>query len=254
MAFRVLALVMARSGSKGLRHKNIRQVAGVPLLARCVELARTAARRQEVWDVVASTDSKRYARIARAAGARTPFARPPALASDDAPLIDAVLDCMVALRGEHFAGRAPIEGPDDWPWDAVVMPSVTAPLTNTHDLRRGLKCFRAGGGESVVSICADRIPDPWRFSASSNANGGLTLFSKSPGPIRRRQLGPVGYRLNGAFFIASPIWLTRFRQFYVDGRSKGLIMPENRSIDIENTWDLRMIDGIMSTTNGAKKR
>ncbi len=212
---KVVALIPARSGSKGLKHKNVRKLGGRPLLEHAVRLASTSARRGEEWRVVVSSDSAAYRRLARDAGA-TAIARPKALASDAARLIDVVLHAMAGTE-----------------CDLVVLLSPTTPLTRVGDVRRVVDAWKRHG-VGIASVCLD-TPPSLRFTV---AGGKLhALADKPPG---RRQEEPTCYRLNGAIYAASLSWLVRHRRFVVAGKSMGVVMPKQRSVDIEDADDLAM--------------
>jgi N-acylneuraminate cytidylyltransferase/CMP-N,N'-diacetyllegionaminic acid synthase len=220
MPKRVLALIAARAGSKGLRHKNVRRLAGKPLLMHAIDLARACGRRGEHWSTVVSTDSRSYARVARRAGATVPFLRPAHLATDEARLIDVVLHATDALaaQGSHF--------------DVVVLLSATTPLTAVADVRGALSLFRRGRGVSVVSVCEERSPDTWRFELR---HGRLCGEARQVG---RRQAHALRHVLNGAIYVATPGWLHEHRQFVVVGHTLAWPMPKRRSLDIEDATDL----------------
>jgi CMP-N,N'-diacetyllegionaminic acid synthase len=228
MAFRVLAIIPARAGSRGLRHKNIRRLGGVPLLVHAVRLARQSRRPGEQWHILVSTDSVHYRAIARRAGASAPFLRPRHLATARAPLAGAVFHAMHTLTrlGETF--------------DAVLLLSATTPLTATADVRRAVAMFRSHR-RSVVSVCVDPIPDGWRFSARR----GRLVATSASSRVGRRQQAPLRYQLNGAVYVASPAWLQRHRRFLVSGQTQALVMPRTRSLDIEDEDDLAMAGFLM---------
>ncbi|MFO0106485.1 MAG: acylneuraminate cytidylyltransferase family protein, partial [Burkholderiales bacterium] len=134
---RVLALVPARSGSKGLPDKNIRPLGGKPLLAWPIAAALAA---QRVDRVIVSTDSAHYADLARAAGADVPFLRPTALASDTAPSIDFILHAVdtLAAADEHY--------------DYLLLLEPTSPLTEASDIDRALSALAAQGASAVAVV------------------------------------------------------------------------------------------------------
>jgi CMP-N-acetylneuraminic acid synthetase len=220
--WRVLALIAARSGSKGLRHKNIARIGGEPLLARAVRLALQSQRKGEAWHVVVSTDSRHYARIARAAGACVPFLRPKDLAADQSRLIDVCLHALAQLDN----AASPI--------DALLLLSATTPLTTVQDVRRAIRLFREDHGASVVSVRPDPFHESWRFGLDA----GVLQARGRPKRVARRQTGPAGVVLNGAIYLATPAWLRRYRQFVRPGKTRALWMPAERSIDIESRLDL----------------
>lgn len=220
-SLRVLALIAARSGSRGLRGKNLRQVGGVSLLARAIRLARASCRAGEQWSVVVSTNSRRYATLARREGAEVPFLRRSELATAQARLIDVVLDALATLarQGHEF--------------DVVVLLSPTTPLTRPRDVRRALTLHLARHA-AVVSVQREGVPAAWHFFASPDAR----LRPVAAEPVGRRQLGSRLLLVNGAIYVASPKWLRKHGRFLVPERAIGLEMPPSRSLDIETAADL----------------
>ncbi len=232
MSYRVLTIIPARAGSKGLRGKNIRQVGGKPLLVRAIELAQSAQRRGEEWQIVVSTDSPRYATLARASGATVPGLRPRALATDSARLTEVIAH---TLSVQEDPGR---------PFDAVLMLTPTTPLTRTLDIRRALSLFRQARGPSVISVMEERIPNTWRFTLQEGM-----LEQVQGGVIQHRQKTALQYRLNGAIYIATPKWLKQRGQFFHNGESIPLIMPASRSLDIESPDDLKWVRMLINDKN-----
>lgn len=220
MRRKILGLIAARSGSQGLQHKNIQPVLNQPLLVLAIRLAQAAQRANEDWQIVVSTDSSKYAQIAQNAGAQVPFLRPHKLATNQARLIDVVLHTLAAMKheGSHF--------------DSVVLLSATTPLTTASDVRRGLNLHFAKK-TAVASVVVDAVPDAWRFSISHN-----TLKPKSTLTVGRRQIAPTTYHLNGAIYIATPLWLASHGRFVVPNKTAALVMPKERSLDIEDRYDL----------------
>jgi CMP-N-acetylneuraminic acid synthetase len=214
MPHSVLCIIPARSGSRGLRHKNIQKVGGVPMLVRAVELAHRSARPGEDWRILVTTDSRHYGRLARAAGAEV-LARPRRLATARARLVDVILHAL----GHHDT-------------DSVLMLSAATPLTAIGDLRRAVSLHRKHGG-SVVSVVRDPIPDGWRFRVR-----GDQLIVPRGARVSRRQEAPPLVRLNGAIFVSTPQLLRRRRQF-VGPDTRVVLMPRERSVDVENDLDLR---------------
>jgi len=235
MSFRVLALIAARAGSKGLRNKNVRRVAGVPLLARAIDLALSSRRRGEAWRVVVSTDSENYARLAHRAGAEVPFMRPKRLATDGSRLIDVVLHAIDALGGKDA-------------FDAILLLSATTPLTTVRDVRGAIDSFRdAGRGEkpgqqrSVASVMTDPYDDSWRFVLRDGRLSGKPAGHR----VEQRARHPDAVVLNGAIYLATPQWLHQHQQFVVPGRTEAYLMPPQRCLDIETTEDLARADYLL---------
>lgn len=217
---RVLALIAARSGSKGLIHKNVRRVGGVPLLVRAVRLAHRISPTD--WSVAVSTDDERYAELARRAGAQI-IVRPPQLATDESTLIDVVLHAI-----------------DQIDCDVVVLLSATTPLIRASDVRRAFvewTAHRVG----IATVTRD-TPPSLRFEL---AEGCLQATTETP--PGRRQLSNATYRLNGAVYIATPAWLRQHRRFVVPGLSRGVIISRRRSVDIDTRADLALVRALLDT-------
>lgn len=217
---KLLVLIAARRGSKGLRHKNIRKLHGTPLLVRAITLAKESLPRATV---VVSTDSKRYAKLAQNAGAEVPFLRPKTLAQDETRLIDVVLHTIEALGAQ---GRS---------FDAVMLLSATTPLTTVQDVRKATRIFEKNRYKSVISVTKERSHPSWRYTLIRGY-----LMAPKGRRVERRQTAAAEVALNGALYIATPAWLLRFRQFCVPGRSLPYVMPQARSLDIESAEDLAL--------------
>jgi CMP-N,N'-diacetyllegionaminic acid synthase len=222
-ALEVLALIAARSGSKGLRSKNIRRVGGMPLLVRAIKLAHDSVRPGEHWSIVVSTDSRRYAALALAAGAEIPFLRPAALARDNTRLITVVQHALASLA---TAKRR---------FDVVVLLSAATPLTRQADVRAALRLWQRSGRAAVISVGADTRSPSWLFGWQS---GRLT--APAARRVERRQRGPKRFVANGAIHIATPAWIERHGQFFAPGRTRGFLMPPERCLDIETAHDLKI--------------
>ncbi|MDP7039048.1 MAG: acylneuraminate cytidylyltransferase family protein [Myxococcota bacterium] len=225
---KILAIIPARSGSVGLRHKNIKKLAGKSLLERAVGLALASRRSGEHWQICVSTDSSYYARLARKAGALTPFIRPAHLATAKAPLWKVVAHCLDAYARE---GQV---------FDTVILLSCSTPLTQVQDVRRALK-LQQKSGQSVASVVAEKGGLNWRFAIKNKQ-----LQSLDSSPVGRRQAAAELFRINGAIYVASPAWLKEHRYFIVDGLTRALKMPECRSLDIEGALELKIAEILWS--------
>ena len=231
MPLRILTVIPARAGSRRLRHKNVRKLDGIPLLVRAITLAQESQRRGEQWRVVVTTDSPRYAQLARQAGAEAPFLRPATLAGTEHRLIDAVLHAHDQLTDPAL------------PFDAVIMVTPTTPLTTPGDLRRVIRTFKEGGGRSVVTVAPDPYAASWRFHLAPE--GHLQRSGSRRHHVGRSQEDPDRVVLNGAAYMATPDWLRRYGQFVRAGRTLAVTMPRERSVDIEDLQDLRWAEFLL---------
>lgn len=228
---RNLAIIPARSGSKGLKDKNIRPLAGKPLLAYTIE----AARRSGVFDtVMVSTDSEHYAETAREYGAEVPFLRSAEQASDTASSWDAVRE---VLRGYQERGIA---------FGTVTLLQPTSPLRTGEDIMEACRLFMEKQADTVVSVTEVDHPVQWCFTLPGDAS--MDAFGSSPYHAMRRQELAPHYRENGAIYIvrteklADPAWDIYSRNCYA------YRMPRARSLDIDDILDFKMAEMLLEMT------
>ena len=216
---RILALIPARGGSKGVPRKNVRDAGGKPLIAWTIEAARASAL---VDTVVVSTDDPEIAAIAREHGAETPFMRMPGLASDTASSIDVVLDAIDRCPGYQW----------------VVLLQPTSPLRDTRDIDQAIALCIDRKSTSCVSLTEVDEHPGWMFTLGSDS----TLTSYATGPLAtRRQDLPSVYTLNGAIYVANTDWLTGSRSF-IGPDTIGYAMPRERSLDIDEEMDFKLLE------------
>ena len=217
---RVLALIPARGGSKGLPGKNIRPLAGKPLLAWTVEAALQAAAPDRV---VLSSDDEAIMAAARDCGCEVPFRRPAALATDTASSLDVVLHALDELPG----------------FDVLLLLQPTSPLRTAADIDAACALFERQGALSCVSVSPVAQSPYWMYTL--DAQQGLSPLLPLPEGITRRQDLPPVVALNGAIYLADIPWLKRTRSFVGEG-SVAYTMPRERSLDIDTEADWRALE------------
>ena len=181
---RTLAIIPARSGSKGLKDKNIIDICGRPLMDYTIK----AARDSECFDtIMVSTDSKVYADIARKCGAEVPFLRSEFTSGDTVGTWDVVREVLANYRnlGEEF--------------DYVAVLQPTSPLRNSDDIRRAFEMLKEKEKSNVVSVTETTHPVQWCFKLDATCS--LEEYAKSPYSLMRRQDLEVHYQENGAIYI-----------------------------------------------------
>ena len=221
-----LAIITARSGSKGLPDKNIKELCGKPLLAYSVE----AALQSGMFETVhVSTDSEKYAEIAREAGADVPFLRDELTSSDTAGSWDVVREVLEKYRalGQEF--------------DTVTLLQPTSPLRTAQDIRDGYELFYEKQALSVVAVCEMEHSPLW--SNTLPENHCLAGFLSKAENIQRQQLDTY-YRINGALYIADVKTVIKKENLYGE-KSFALLMPQERSIDIDTELDFLIAQTIM---------
>ena len=216
----VLAVVPARGGSKGILRKNLSRIGGKPLISWTIE----AARRSNYIDklVVSSEDAEIIA-AARSLGCDVPFVRPAELARDETPGIAPVIHAISEL-------------PD---FDLVVLLQPTSPLRSTADIDGCIEGCADSNVNACVSVTRAKESPYWMFAL--DALGSLSpVLAQSEIPDRRQDLPPV-YVLNGAVYVARCAWLRETRSF-LSPETRGYVMPEERSIDIDVPQDLELAE------------
>jgi CMP-N,N'-diacetyllegionaminic acid synthase len=212
---RVLGLIPARGGSKGLPGKNIHVIGGKPLIAWTIEAARKSAYLDRL---VLSSDADEIMNCAREFGCDVPFRREPALATDTATSIDVVLDALVRCPG----------------FDWVVLLQPTSPLRTAQDIDATLeRCFALNAPAGVTVSLAQESPY-WMYTL--HADGQLSNIMGAASASRRQDLPPA-YILNGAVYAADTKWIVQSGTFMSD-RTVGHLMPNERSVDIDDLADV----------------
>ena len=214
-----LAIIPARSGSKGIKDKNIYLLNGKPLLAYTIE---NTLHSRYVDEVMVSTDSTVYASVAKEYGAQVPFLRIAGTSTDTAKTIDVIFE---VLEQYEKIGCC---------FDNVAILQPTSPLRTYRNIDDAFELFIEKNADSVVSVCeCEHNP---LLSNILAADLNLSGFIKSSNDLRRQELGQY-YRLNGAIYISKVDVLRKIQSFY--GRnSYAYVMQQMESVDIDSELDL----------------
>jgi N-acylneuraminate cytidylyltransferase len=219
---KILAIIPARSGSKGVEDKNIKLLAGKPLMAYSIE---AALKSKLLNKTMVSTDSENYANIARQYEAEVPFLRPEHLATDGTASIDVVLHALQFYKdnGEHF--------------DAVCILQPTTPFRESGLIDKAIEAFEKSGADALISV----IPVPheynphWVFEPDNNKM--LKIATGEKEIIKRRQELPPAFIRDGSIYITKTEVVLNEKSLY--GRQ--LAYLENNpalhvNIDTEADW------------------
>lgn len=221
----ILALIPARGGSKGIPKKNIRPLAGKPLINYTIEAALQS--RYQIR-VVVSTDDEEIAKIARAAGAEVPFLRPAELAQDETPTFPVVQHALQWLE-QHEAYQPKL----------VVLLQPTSPLRRPEHIDRALELILSSEADSVVSLCEAEHSPYWMKKV--DAEGRVSPFISIEEEYTRRQDLPKVYRLNGAIFVTRSEVIMRKNRLLGDD-TRAYIMEQDDSIDIDTELDFKLAE------------
>jgi CMP-N,N'-diacetyllegionaminic acid synthase len=225
---KVLGVIPARGGSKGIPGKNLRLVAGRPLLAYTADAARNSKRLDRV---VLSTDDPSIAEAGQTLGLDVPFLRPRELAGDDTPMMPVLRHAFAEMTARGFAA------------DAIVLLQPTSPLRRAEHVDSAIDLLERTGADSVVTV----IEVPHQFSPASVVRlEGDKLFPYEQGPVvTRRQDKPRVYARNGPAVLALRPQVLERSSFY-EGDCRGLIMDAAESVDVDTAWDLEMVEFLLA--------
>ena len=211
---RVLALIPARGGSKGIPRKNVKPLGGVPLIEWTIRAAQDS---RYIDSVVVSTDDAEIKSVSKNAGAEVPFTRPAELSTDSATGLSVVRHALDQLPG----------------YDLVVLLQPTSPLRSVDDVDAAIEMVHSSKCMVVSVVEAAKSPF-WMFGLSSD---GLLQPLMNEGLSRtNRQELPRAYVLNGAVYAANVNDFVNHESF-LSPSTRALIMPAERSIDIDTELD-----------------
>lgn len=224
----VLAVVPARSGSKGFPRKNLQLLAGRTLLEHAIRFAQSC---DSVGRVVVSTDSEEIAAVARSAGADVPFLRPPELATDETPMWPVLVHALeqVDPRGDA--------------WEFLLLCDPTAPIRSPVDMAAALERLRADPqADGILSVAEPPFNPVWQCVVD---RGGYMahLVAEGAGLVRRQDAPAVHY-IDGSFYL----WRTEFvrsgRESWFEGRM--LLHPIGSFGSIDRLEQLERLEALVA--------
>lgn len=219
---RILATINARGGSKGIPRKNVRSLAGRPLIAWSILEGLKSA---HIDTLIVSSDDAEILEAARAWGAKTPFVRPAELARDDTPGVDPVLHAVSAMLPERY--------------DYVVLLQPTSPLRTVEDIDACI--VRCLDNDWPVLLTVEEPSASPYFMFHMAPDGLLSpVLQQDRFHTRRQDLPPV-VKPNGAVYVARCDWLASTRS-YLTAETRGLSMPRERSWDVDEPLDFEICE------------
>jgi CMP-N-acetylneuraminic acid synthetase len=220
---RILGLIPARGGSKGIPDKNLRFLGGKSLVQRAWEAATGSG---VVDRVILSTDSVEIAKCGQSLGIEVPFLRPPELAKDETPMVDVIRHMIEFLRKTN-------EVPD-----AIMLLQPTAPLRQPEHLRAATELLVPEDVDSVVSVA--EIPQHYapHYAMKVSTQGLLTHYLPGSINIKRRQDVPKAYSRNGTVYLFRVLSFEKYQDIY-GSKSVPLLIPDEETINLDTMedWD-----------------
>ena len=226
----IIALICARGGSKGVPNKNIKLLAGKPLIERSINQAKEL---KEINRVIVSTDSKEIANIAINAGAQVPFMRPKELAEDDAP------EWLVWRHALESINK--IDGA--YPDILIVVP-VTAPLRNVNDLKNCLIEYQKGNVDIIITA-TDSHRSPYFNMVKIDKEGMANLVISPEETITRRQDTPNIYDMTTVAYVTTPKFVFENDSIF-SGKVRHVHIPIERALDIDTLFDFKIAELLLS--------
>ena len=228
---KVLAVIPARSGSKGIPKKNVRTLYGKPLIQYMIEAANNA---KMVDKVIVSTESAEIGKIAEECGAEVPFLRPPELAIDEVQITAPVKHAMefYDTNNIHF--------------EMVLSLQATSPLTISSDIDSCINKMIETGCDSVVSMKVLEEVHPWRIY---DMKGDLVVpfneYTNEDFP--QRQDRPPAYKFSGAIYLRKRHLLENWNDvdFALGEDVRGILIPSDRAVDINGPIDMIVAESLV---------
>lgn len=223
-----IAIIPARSGSKGLKDKNIMTLNGKPLMVYSID---AAIRSDEFDKIFVSTDSELYARIAIKYGADAHFLRSEANSSDKASSWDAVREVLKKFEEEGLS------------FDEIMLLQPTSPLRTPQDIKNAIQTMVIRNALAVESLTEMDHSPLWANTLPEDGSmaGFFNKFSNKP-----RQDLPVYYRENGAIYLVKKEILSKSDAAIFSEGCYAYVMPRERSIDIDCELDFKLAELMMS--------
>lgn len=224
---RVLGLIPARGGSKGLPGKNIMHLGGIPLVVWTIRAAQAS---RFIDNIVLSSDDPLIMNVARDAGCDVPFSRPPELATDHASSVDVALHALEKVEG----------------YDWLVLLQPTSPLRTANDIDAAIELCSKSKADSCVSV-SEVSESPYWMYRLDREHRLSPLIPPQPEIVRRQDLPPI-YALNGAVYLIRVDTFRAMRRF-VHAETVAHVMPRERSIDIDTLEDFETASRLVSAAS-----
>ena len=220
---RVLAVIPARGGSKGIPRKNLVDLGGMPLIGWTIEAARES---HFIDRFILSSEDAEIIDVARKLGCEVPFVRPTALAADEESGVSTVAHAVSVI--EDF--------------DYVVLLQPTSPLRSAADIDSCISLCVEQNANSCVTFAPLTKPLEWLFRMDDGIHPTPVFEVDSLG---RRQDWKTAYHPNGAVYVAKVPWLREQGSFYGSGMC-AFVMPPERSLDVDTPYDLELARHIIA--------
>ena len=227
----ILAVIPARGGSKGVKRKNIREVAGKPLIAWTIEAAKAS---RHIDRLILSSEDRAIIDVATAHGCEAPFVRPVELATDEADAMGVIRHALSALPERY---------------DYLLLLQPTSPLRTAADIDGAIELCVTRNAPACISVCEPEKSPYWMLELG--ADQVIRPLFPADRIAHRRQELPKAYALNGAVYVGAAAELAAGKTFLVPG-AVGYVMPKERSFDIDSELDLKIVDFLLKESRQSR--
>ena len=224
----MLAVIPARGGSKRLPGKNIKTLAGKPLIQWTIEAALEC---DLIDETIVSTDDLSIAELSKEQGASIPFIRPCSLAQDTSTSIDVLIHALDYYKEQGIA------------FDYVMLLQPTSPLRNAGHIYGAVDMLGEKGADAVISVCETDHSPLWTNTLDETCN--MDSFLRKELKNKRSQDLPEYFRLNGAIYLVSTDRLRAEKTIFISNNIYGYKMDRNSSVDIDEELDFIIAETIM---------
>ena len=216
---RILALILARGGSKRLPGKNIQLLGGRPLIGWSIDISKLIP---EVCDILVSTDDPKIQDVAKELGVYAPWLRPKELSTDNSSSVDAALHALDWYESKHGVV------------DGLLLLQPTSPFRRIEKIKEGVELFSTHKCDSVLGVSPTHAHPKWTFTIE---NSTLSPFLSDHGLNTRSQDLESSYVINGSFYLISPDALRQEKSFFIEGTLPLVIDSSIESLDIDTEQD-----------------
>jgi CMP-N-acetylneuraminic acid synthetase len=223
---KILAIILARGGSKRLPNKNILPLGGKPLIAWSIDEAKKS---KYIDTVMVTTDSQEIYDVAHRHGAELPFLRPAELAQDETKSIDVILHALDFYKDEKY--------------DDVIIFQPTSPLRDVNDIDGAIEFFYTKNATSVVGVCEVEHSPLW--SNTLDESFSMDNFLDDKYNNFRSQDLPVYYRINGAFYMSKIDSVIKNNTFFIKHDIYAYVMSQEHSADIDTKLDFIIAEALL---------
>ncbi len=232
---KILAIIPARGGSKGIPHKNIADVAGKPLIYYSIDLGLQAIQKGLIDRCIVSTDDDEIASVARNLGAEVPFMRPPEISTDTSKSVDFILHAI-----DYFERQNEF-------YDAVLLLQPTSPLRSLQDVENIIKLFENGDQDSLISVYRE---DHVHEMVSYYDHDGIGIpLNEGHNQGGRRQEHKSIFVRNGAFYLTRAKYIVEEKKVFSE-RPLLYEMSKAKSVNLDCMEDLELLRAVMPFFTG----